>query len=1369
MPHHWVVRLVLVAIILISPLPEFYAQVLQLDQQKTELRLIENTYSTLGFRNTISKIYSFDVKTNAGNFSQIRIDGFGYSNEIGTPQLPVIKKLIEVPTASNINTRIIAQSFQDFQLDEFGIVSPIIPSQPPVSKSDDPSQIPFEYNPNAYVLDQFTNSELVTISQLGQMRGFNLARLEISPVKYNPVQNKLRVYDNIEIRITFEDAQPPDNFQFIETRNNRYFKSFGNLIFNFSEVPTDALPGSETITYIIVADPMFQEALQPFVEWKTKKGFRIAEAYTNNPEVGNTKESIKSYLQNFYDSPPVGYNPQTFVLLVGDIDQVPSFNGTTGNHASDLYYCEYTEDHFPEAFYGRFSANNIDELQPQIDKTLEYEQYAFPDPSFLDEVVLVAGYDAAYGQIHGNGQINYGTENYFNLSNGLYSNIYLQPEPSGANYAEAIKQNVSDGAAYANYTAHCSAQGWANPAFLISHVSSLANAHKYPLMVGNCCTSVDFRITCFGEELLRAPLKGAIGYVGGSNNTYWNEDFWWSIGFESISSNPPYNIENPGMYDRLFHTDQEILSTDWYITQGQIPQAGNLAVSQSGSTREIYYWEIYHLMGDPSLMTYFSQPDDTYVSFPGILIPDLESFIVNTEPYAYIAISHDGFLHGTALADENGVGEIIFNVPLQTAGIADIVITGQNLKPYIGQINVIEPDGAFILVQNTTVNDDASNGNGLAEYGEIISLNLVLKNLGTETANDVTLQLFSNDDFVEINDNSATLPGIDPDEEIFLNDIFDIQISTQIPNEHKIEFQLDATDGNEIWTSSFNISCFAPELVINEFAISDIEGNNNGKLEPGESAMITIMVENEGSSDAFGVVGELATANGYITIQGEQFQEFGNINKESTAAAEYQLFAEETTPFGQVVLFTLNLIATPDVSFQDEFTITVGQVPVLIVDLDVNKSSANKIFDDITNLGISAELVEVLPENLTPYASVFVCLGVYNQNYQLTPAEGQTLADYLNSGGMLYMEGGDTWFYDPQTAVHSMFGIEGISDGEGDLGSIAGADETFAAGMEFNYTGENNWIDRLEPIGLAFEILSNQSPSYICGIANEQPNYKTVGVSFEYSGLNEDLRSLLMQAYLEFFNIEGYSSMSLVINAEPEVFCNGESSQLSAIIYGGSGNYSYQWSPGDYLSDPTIYNPVATPESSTLFTVIITDLITGNQLSKTQMIEVKPVPDAPVIMQNGEFLVSNIQFGNQWFGENGLIPGANGPEFKPSAEGNYYSKIISPNGCASDSSNVIYYQPTYIEELIKQGSLRLYPNPSRGNFNLDLVATNSDYVKVDLLNGFGQNIYSKTFDNLKRIGINTVTIDIANLAHGVYTVKIQDDERLISRKVILSK
>ncbi len=47
--------------------------------------------------------------------------------------------------------------------------------------------------------------------------------------------------------------------------------------------------------------------------------------------------------------------------------------------------------------------------------------------------------------------------------------------------------------------------------------------------------------------------------------------------------------------------------------------------------------------------------------------------------------------------------------------------------------------------------------------------------------------------------------------------------------------------------------------------------------------------------------------------------------------------------------------------------------------------------------------------------------------------------------------------------------------------------------------------------------------------------------------------------------------------------------QLNATVSGGSGNYSYSWTPAEGLSDPEIPNPVASPETTTTYTLTVSD------------------------------------------------------------------------------------------------------------------------------------------------------------------------------------
>ncbi|MCK4655339.1 MAG: Gingipain R, partial [Candidatus Cloacimonetes bacterium] len=482
-----------------------------------------------------------------------------------------------------------------------------------------------------------------------------------------------------------------------------YFESvYSKSIFNYSPLESRDMLTRYPVKYIIISDPMFEAQLQPFIEWKIEKGFEIIEAYTNDPGVGSTTASIKNFIQTIYDAATPEDPAPSFILFVGDVSQIPAWSGSTGGHVTDLNYARLEgTDYVPEMYYGRFSANNTTELQPQIDKTLEYEKFEMPDPSYLGEVVMIAGMDATHGSTWGNGQINYGTTYYFNEAHGILSHTYLYPH-SGSCSAQII-QHVSDGVAYINYTAHGSSTSWANPSFTISDINGLQNEHEYCLAVGNCCSTNSFEVTtCFGEAWLRADNKGAIGYIGGTNSTYWDEDYWWGVGAGNIVTNPTYEDTGLGVYDGLFHDHGEEFS-DWTTTTGGMIYRGNLAVTEGGGAVD-YYWEIYSVMGDPSLEVYLGIPAVNTATYPSVIFLGLETIQITAEPYSYVALTMDGEIYGTALINDTGIVNLEFEA-FTNPGIAKLVITRQNHEPVIEEIEVIPSGGPYVIVNSYEVHD----------------------------------------------------------------------------------------------------------------------------------------------------------------------------------------------------------------------------------------------------------------------------------------------------------------------------------------------------------------------------------------------------------------------------------------------------------------------------------------------------------------------------------------------------------------------------------------------------------------------------------------------------------------------------------------
>ncbi|MFU8842679.1 MAG: carboxypeptidase regulatory-like domain-containing protein [Bacteroidales bacterium] len=136
--------------------------------------------------------------------------------------------------------------------------------------------------------------------------------------------------------------------------------------------------------------------------------------------------------------------------------------------------------------------------------------------------------------------------------------------------------------------------------------------------------------------------------------------------------------------------------------------------------------------------------------------------------------------------------------------------------------------------------------------------------------------------------------------------------------------------------------------------------------------------------------------------------------------------------------------------------------------------------------------------------TVFLLLGIYANNHVLTTAEANVIKTWIDTypGRNLYMEGGDTWAFDTQTPLHPYFNINPIADGSGDLMQVDGI-ASFWDGFNWSYNGENNWIDHIAAIPPAINVLENPTANYYCGVAYDEGTYKTVGASFELTGLND--------------------------------------------------------------------------------------------------------------------------------------------------------------------------------------------------------------------------------------------------------------------------
>jgi PKD repeat protein len=92
-------------------------------------------------------------------------------------------------------------------------------------------------------------------------------------------------------------------------------------------------------------------------------------------------------------------------------------------------------------------------------------------------------------------------------------------------------------------------------------------------------------------------------------------------------------------------------------------------------------------------------------------------------------------------------------------------------------------------------------------------------------------------------------------------------------------------------------------------------------------------------------------------------------------------------------------------------------------------------------------------------------------------------------------------------------------------------------------------------------------------------------------------------------SMEG-SNMTAMASADQYELCEGESTTLHAQPSGGTGNYTFSWTPANTLNNANIQNPVATPPvGETTYTCAVSDGITTQNVSVTIMVHPNEVED----------------------------------------------------------------------------------------------------------------------------------------------------------------
>lgn len=708
----------------------------------------------LSLRLDLSAVEIETVVQRGRKFAAIGWGDHGWSDVIGYPRVPVVRLLIEVPRGADVAVQGERLSVSSLALADTRAPYPPLPAQPPLVKMPGSAdRTPFALDEKAYATDEpWPALPAVRVIGRGLLRGRDVITLEIVPLQIQTASRTLLVAKRIAVEVSFVGgdacASPPvpatlDPFATaIDVPLARPLACAGK------RAGVDAGPGQGSTGgaegMLVIVNDAFLASLDPFVAWKRQTGFRVEVVPTSSFGSSPTDAQIKSKIEDTYatwSDPPLG-----FVLLVGDTDFTPIHTGDGGGSSQvtdNWYACVDGADFLPDIAVARISTRTAAETADVVDKLLTYQRATFASDAWTKRAGFVGTSDSGHISLIEDTH-DWCIETHY-TPRGFEATPWTHGGTScdrhyytyDADTAE-IAASIDAGRTVVNYSGHGSETSWQGPTshggYDQNDVRANSNDGMYPLVISNACvTGTLDRNECFGETWQKAPKKGAIAFVGASNNSYWDEDDYYQRRWHDQLFSPG------GKRIGVLHNDAKL---DLYAHYGD-----------TGTIR--YYFDMYNLLSEPSLFVWTSSPRDLGVSYPAEIPTGTDEFetvvMIDGAPFAGALVAarkDDENVFAAGYTDANGRVVLPLVPAPAMPGSLIVTVTGHDARPHEGLATVIPLDGAYLRYRAHAVDDSLSgcDADGVADLGETVTLRVTIENIGSETAVAATLALSSSSD-----------------------------------------------------------------------------------------------------------------------------------------------------------------------------------------------------------------------------------------------------------------------------------------------------------------------------------------------------------------------------------------------------------------------------------------------------------------------------------------------------------------------------------------------------------------------------------------------------------------------------------------------
>ena len=827
-----------------------------IDSQKpidSQITILGENNNEISLRLNLNSYTLTDVQTPNG--TEVTVGSPKGINDMGKgmPDVPYFATSVRIPSKGKAVVEIVDANY--ITVDNISIA----PSKGAIKRNVDPATVPYEYG-ECYGIDAFFPNINAFNSEAFCIRDVRGTTVQFFPFQYNPVQKQLKVFTEITVRVKFTQQSSTNEITASYEKIDEFENIYRRLFINYgSKTRYTQLQDGHPGRMLIICKDTYQSAMADFITWKREKGIETEMVLMS--AIGTTAANVQTYITNYFNE----HSDLAYILLVGDAADVPT-SGTSSVNSDNQYAYLVGNDHYADAFIGRFSGQSVTDIQNMVRKVILYEKELTTSDTWLSNAYGSASNEGA-GQGHNQGN---GAESDMqhmgfiqtDFENYGYTVTRVNQVSQQYNYTSdlaATSAAFNNGIGVACYIGHGDVTEWASTGYTNTQVNALTNENKYPFLISVACVNGDFNgNTCFAEAWLRASNNGnptgALAFLGSTINQEWT---------------PPMTAQ-----DEMVDIITESIEGNVKRTIGGITFNGYFRMIQdhSGSNGDgAETADAWIIFGDPSTMFRSKTPQEMTIAHPSVLTVgqntiDISSnadetlIAITREINGEVVILGTGYVNnGTASVNIDGLNEPC---------TVKLTATAYNKVTYQTEIMVIVPEGPYVVNGGYTVNDSEGNNNGQVENNESFKLNFTLNNVGVENANNVSMTISTSSDDVTITDNSETFGNIASDGSVTKENAFALSTRDGIADRTNIMMTYTTSGDNlDAQSGNFTITVNAPKPEIEYIEVTDSDnGNGNGMIDAGETVELTFSIINNGHATLSAGTAVLTCNNDEVTI-----------------------------------------------------------------------------------------------------------------------------------------------------------------------------------------------------------------------------------------------------------------------------------------------------------------------------------------------------------------------------------------------------------------------------------------------------------------------------------------------------------------------